>query len=135
RDQVLVLLLVGAGRWTPEPPAVAALGLDPIGAVAPALGADHGLAHDVLAAIDLAALAEDGDPARVLELDGEVVVDVSLAVALAHLAAAQPRDGAHRVRPQHPVHDVEIMHVLLDDVVAGEPGEVVPVADLPLQVT
>ena len=36
--------------------------------------------------------------------------------------------------PSDPVHDVEIVDVLLDDVIAGEPGEVVPVADLPLDV-
>ena len=31
-----------------------------------------------------------------------------------------------------PVADVEVVDVLLDDVVAAEPGEVVPVADLVL---
>ena len=35
---------------------------------------------------------------------------------------------------QDPVYDVEVVDVLLEVVVAGEPGEVVPVAKLPLHV-
>ena len=39
-----------------------------------------------------------------------------------------------RVRVHRPVDDVDVVDVLLDDVVAAEPGEVVPVAHLPLDV-
>ena len=38
------------------------------------------------------------------------------------------------MRAEHPVRDVDVVDVLLDDVIAGEPGEVEPVADLPLRV-
>ena len=92
------------------------------------------LPHDVLAAVDLAALAEHGHAVRILVLDGEVVVDVAVAVAAAHLPAAEAGHGADGMRAEDPVHDVQVVDVLLDDVVAGEPGEVVPVAELPLHV-
>ena len=84
--------------------------------------------------VDLAALAEHRDAVRVFELDGEVVEDVAVAFAGAGLPAAEAGDGFDRVRAEDPIHDVEVVDVLLDDVVAGEPGEVVPVADLPLDV-
>ena len=49
--------------------------------------------------------------------------------------AAAHRRGLDRQRADDPVRDVEIVHVLLDDVVTREPGEVEPVAQLPLGVT
>ena len=70
---------------------------------------------------------------------GELVVDREVVVALAalgladHLAAAHA-DGPDRMGAQRPAGDVEVVHVLLDDVVAAEPEEVVPVADLVLGV-
>ena len=36
--------------------------------------------------------------------------------------------------PKHPIHDVQVVDVLFNDVVAGQPGEVIPVAELPLRV-
>ena len=51
----------------------------------------------------------------------------------ARLPAAHA-DGLDRVRADRPVDHVEVVDVLLDDVVAGEPGEVVPVAELLLHV-
>ena len=79
-------------------------------------------------------MAEHRDAVRVFVLDGEVVEDVAVALAAAGLPAAEAGDGFHRVRADDPIHDVEIVDVLLDDVVAGEPGEVVPVSELPLHV-
>ena len=38
------------------------------------------------------------------------------------------------MRVEHPVGDVDVVHVLFDDVIAGEPGEVQPVANLPFSV-
>ena len=73
-------------------------------------------------------------PFGIFVLDGEVVEDVAVALAAAGLAAAEGGDGFDGVRADDPVHDVEVVDVLLDDVIAGEPGEVVPVADLPLGV-
>ena len=49
-------------------------------------------------------------------------------------AAGRPCPSPDRVRAHDPVRDVDVVHVLLDDVVAGEPGEVQPVAELPLHV-
>src|SRR5436305_274109 len=40
----------------------------------------------------------------------------------------------HRVGFHHPVHDVDAVDVLFDDVIAGEPGVVEPVANLVFQV-
>src|SRR5438105_1633299 len=50
------------------------------------------------------------------------------------LPAAQPGRGDGVSVLQDPGGLVEVVDVLLDDVVAGEPGEVVPVAHLPFHV-
>ena len=70
---------------------------------------------------------------------GELVIDREVVVALAALGlgvdlAAAHADGPDRVGAQRPDGDVEVVHVLLDDVVAAEPEEVVPVAELVLGV-
>ena len=80
---------------------------------------------------DLAAHAGDARAARVLVVDGEVIVDVAELRVGPPLPPAHA-DRLHRMRAQHPVGDVDVVDVLLDDVVAREPGEVQPVADLPL---
>src|SRR4029079_2366461 len=51
---------------------------------------------------------------------------------LTHLASrtAAHADGADRVAIHDPVDHVEVVNVLLDDVIAAQPEEVVPVVDL-----
>ena len=61
-----------------------------------------------------------------------MVEDIAVVLADAHLAAAHAV-GFLRVFAHDPVADVEIVDVLLDDVVAAEPVEEVPVAHLVLQ--
>ena len=70
---------------------------------------------------------------RILEVHGEMIVDVPEPRFGAALPAADPR-RLDRMRAQDPVGDVDVVHVLLDDVIAREPGEVQPVADLPFGV-
>ncbi len=95
-----------------------------------ALGADHPLGDSIGAAVDLAAHAGDPHAVRILELDGEVVVDVA---QVAHGPAAHA-DALHRMGLERPVEDVEIVDVLLDDVVAAGPGEPRPAPALPFHI-
>src|SRR5262245_47252050 len=84
--------------------------------------------------VDLAALAEHGDTVRVFVFDREVVVNLAMPLAGAGLPAAETGDGFHRMGAEDPIHDVEVVDVLLDNVVAAEPREVVPVFELPFDV-
>ena len=84
-------------------------------------------------AVDLAAHAQHTGAVLVLELDAEVIEDLAEVGVDAHLAATHA-DGLHRVPLQGPVGDVDVVDVLFDDVVARQPGEVQPVARLPLHV-
>src|SRR5205823_13407736 len=84
--------------------------------------------------VHLPALAEHARAVGVFKLDCKVIVDVALLRAGPGLASAQSQ-RLDRVVLERPVDDVEIMHVLLNDVVAGKPGEVVPVPDLPFHVS
>src|SRR5207244_10542995 len=87
-------------------------------AVALALGPDDRLADVPRAVLPVAAHAEDVDVVGPGEVDAEVIVGVAELRSHADLAAAH-RDGGDRVRPEHPVHDVEVVDVLLDAVVAA----------------
>ena len=62
-----------------------------------------------------------------------MIVDVAVDRISADLSAAVAR-GFDGVRAKSPIRDVEVVHMLFDDVVAAEPGEVIPVAHLPLHV-
>jgi hypothetical protein len=62
-----------------------------------------------------------------------VIEDVAPFRTGADLSSAHPV-REHRMRAHRPVDDVDVVHVLFDDVIAGEPGEVEPVAQLPLDV-
>ena len=49
-----------------------------------------------------------------------------------------PAAHAHaldRVSLQRPVHNIDIVNVLLDDMVAANPAEIIPAANLPFHVT
>jgi len=104
---------------------------DQPGARRRAVGAVERLRHAVHAAGDVAALAEHAGAALVLELDEVVVEDLAVILARAHQPAALAL-GADRVAAQHPVADVDVVDVLLHDVVAAQPIEVVPVPHLVL---
>ena len=93
------------------------------------LGADDRLRNVVLTALDLAGHAHDVHAVRELVVDGEVVVALAVLGLADHLPAAHA-DGPNGVGADGPAGHVQVVHVLLDDVVAAEPEEVVPVADL-----
>ena len=81
-----------------------------------------------------ATLTEHRDAVGILVFDREVIIDLAMAVAGANLSAAQSAEGSCWMRSDHPVHDVKIVNVLFDDVVTGEPSEIIPVAQLPFHV-
>ncbi len=68
-----------------------------------------------------------------MDVIGELVVNREVIVALAPLGLAGPLPATHANGPdrrmaQDPARDVEVVNVLLDDVVAAEPQEMVPIA-------
>ena len=83
---------------------------------------------------DLPAHARHARAVGVLVVNREVIVDVAEPRLLDSRLPSAHADRAHRMALEHPVGDVEVVDVLLDDVIAGEPGEVQPVANLPLAV-
>src|SRR4029453_13200178 len=93
--------------------------------------------HDVVERAVVAAgrlAVGEKNPVAVWEsvTDGEVVVDVA---AIRGNGAATDTDCALRRLILHDPHDlVGVVHGLLDQAVAAEPREVVPVANLPLDV-
>src|SRR5690349_9652271 len=106
---------------------------DPGGGIAGAFGADDAFADTRFGAVDLAAHAHHSRAVRIFVLNGEVVVYVTIGGIGADLAAAHAV-GADGVGVHGPVDDVDVMDMLFDDVIAGEPGEIEPVAQLPFHV-
>ena len=98
-----------------------------------AAGADEPLRHARRRAVLLPAHASDASAVGVFELHREMVEDVPVRGVRAALPAAH-RDRFDGMRAERPVRHVDVVDVLLDDVVAREPGEVEPVPDLPLDV-
>ena len=89
------------------------------------------LGEGIPAAGKLAAIAEHLQTVAVGELDGMMVEDFAHVLSDAHLPDAHSL-GLDGVRVGEPVADVDVVDVLLADVVAAEPSEVVPVAHLVL---
>ncbi len=133
-DQVGVLELIRRADRFAVAPSVAFGGRNDVCTIAVAAAALDKLADDILAAVDLPALADHGETVRVFVLNREVIEDVTVAFARSSLATAEAGDCLHRMRAEDPVHDVEIVHVLLNNMIAAEPGEIVPVLELPLDV-
>ena len=71
-------------------------------------------------------------PFGILELDREVVVDVAVLPAPTRTWRPPMPMTFFGIVPDRPVRHVDVVNVLFDDVIAGEPGEVEPVAALPL---
>src|SRR5262245_26315009 len=95
-----------------------------------ALAAADRLRHVAAYAVDLHAGVVEQNLVRVLVNQIEVVVDVADVFAPELAPAAV---GLDRARVQHPTDHVHVVNVLFDYVVARKPGEVVPVADLPIE--
>ena len=84
------------------------------------------------AAGNLPALAEHLGAIGIGVFDRMVVEDVAVFLAGANLAAAHAL-GFDGVAVLDPIANVEVVDVLLADVVAAEPGEEIPIADLVFQ--
>src|SRR5262249_1960215 len=83
----------------------------------------------------LPAHAFDANILGVLVFDSEEVVNVAIHIGIAAWPyAASHAKGPNGMGAKHPVKDIEIVHVLFDDVVAAQPAEVVPVVDLVVEV-
>ena len=66
----------------------------------------------------------------IFQVGCEVIEDLAINGVGTLLTTTQSH-SAGRVSLEGPVHDVQIMHVLFDDMVAGKPCEIEPVTDLP----
>ena len=77
----------------------------------------------------LAALAVEFRAVGISEFDEVIIIDLSNAPIIAAVAATHAV-GLYGMIALGPIADVEIMDVLLDDVVAAYPDEVIPVAHL-----
>src|SRR5215471_2734872 len=81
------------------------------------------------AAGDLPALAEHTRAVGVFEFDKMMIVNLPVALGIADLPATHAL-RADRMPVFDPVAHVDVVDVLFDDVIAGKPGEVVPVPNL-----
>src|SRR5262249_51504711 len=119
-----------------------------LAAVAPLVRAGDRIAEDVghpLGAQDVVlglvgrvdpvpAMVVAADVVGILIDDGEVSPDIPILGIGARLAAGDAPASDRRLVAGGPAHGVDAVHGLLDDVVAGEPAVVVPVAHLVLHV-
>src|SRR5262249_28997838 len=97
--------------------------------VAGAFGADAIFRDAIPTVQNVAALAGATPAVRVFELHAMMVEDFAVIRAFAHFASAHAV-GANGVTLLEPIDHVEVVNVLLDDVIAAQPNEVVPVAHL-----
>ena len=94
---------------------------------------DHPLRHVVAAAGDLPAHAHDPRAVGVLIFDGEVIEDIAV-LGLGPDLTASHSGAFDGMGTDGPVDDIQVVDVLLDDMVARQPGVEQPVTDLPLHV-
>src|SRR5436305_1011261 len=97
--------------------------------IASALGSDDVFGDAVPTAMDMATEAEEPRAIRILEFHSVMIEDFAVVQTLADFATAHAL-SADGVALFDPVNDIQIVDVLLDDMVAANPGEVIPVAHL-----
>src|SRR5579875_2801829 len=96
--------------------------------MARSLGADQVFSNFVGAAADLATHAQGMDTFGIFVIDGEEIVDGTIALVARHSVAHANR--LDRMRTESPVKHIEIVNVLFDDVVTTQPHIGIPVIDL-----
>src|SRR5688572_6162064 len=99
--------------------------------VAFALSADDMLGHAAPATSDVTALAEQFRAVLIIEFNRVMVEDFAVLLAGADLPPAHAM-AANGVAVFHPIDDIQVMDVLLANMIAAEPDEIVPVAHLVL---
>ena len=82
----------------------------------------------------LAAMAVQVDAVGIHEVRTHVVVDVAVERFAADARRRRRWPPPFRMRAHHPVHEVDVVEVLLHNLIAAQPEERVPVAMLPLHV-
>src|ERR1019366_666921 len=97
-----------------------------------------GFGDAAVATLNLPAHAQDVHVIRIGVVDREVIEDIAELRPGANLSAAHAeaagRMAIARGTAERPVDDIEVVDVLFTDVIAGEPGEVKPIADLPFDI-
>ncbi|MEY3546771.1 MAG: hypothetical protein RLZZ313_1132 [Verrucomicrobiota bacterium] len=118
----------------PVPPRSAATGGgDGVPAdIAGALGADTLFGNVAVGTADVTALAQERGAIGIGVFEGVMVEDFAVFFLGADLAAAHAM-SLDRVGVLHPIGDVQVVDVLLGDVIAAQPVEVVPIAHLELE--
>lgn len=121
-EKIVVLDLVGVLFTSGvEAPCVATGGADDVAIhTALSLRADDVFADGIPAADDVAAEAGAAAAVCVFKLDGVMVKDFAVVLTLADFASAHAR-CFNGVSFFHPVDDVNVVDVLLDDVIAANP--------------
>jgi len=122
-----------AGAFGPDDLLAVASGAGAVSAEAQAAGpvGVAELGEDVVP--DVAVVLFPGGVAAVVVLAADVLGDVNLTIVEAAPAAAAQRRDLDRRAVETPVQHVDVVDVLLADLVAGEPGEVIPVVTLPFE--
>src|SRR5208337_5523122 len=100
--------------------------------VSRALGAEDIVLHLVGSVHPVAAVMIAANALGILVNDREVVPDVAVLGIGARLPAAHAPAADRRFVAHHPVHRVDTVDGLLDDVIAREPAIVIPVMQLVL---
>ena len=93
------------------------------------VGAVEAFGHRIPGPGDLSALAEHPRAVGIFELYHVVVVDFAVLFADAHLAAAASV-SFYGIGLLDPVGNIQVVHVLLDDMIAAQPVEIIPVVHL-----
>src|SRR5438445_6790642 len=128
-EQGIVLLLVSIPDLAfPEAPRRGSTN-DVAADIAGPLGSDDMFRHAIPAALDMTAEAEQARAILVFKLDSMMVENLAIIESFADLATA------HALRADgmtlfDPIDHIKVMDVLLDDVIATNPSEVVPIAHL-----
>ena len=130
-QQVVVFPLVTASATASVTPTGVALQVVNAGAadIGGAERAVHVLGHAVPTVLALPALTEELGAVGIGELD-EMVVQHAVLRRGGPQRPATLAVGRYRVSVLDPVHHIQIVDVLLDDVVAREPAEAIPVSQL-----
>src|SRR5678815_4924731 len=77
----------------------------------------------------MAALAEGARTVCILELDAVMIENFAVVWSFPHFHTTHAV-GPNGIGILHPVHHIQVVDVLLDDVIAASPNEVIPVAHL-----
>src|SRR3990172_2672559 len=91
---------------------------------------DQCLGDTFFTSINLPCHAQHMDFIRIFVVDGEVIENLAVFRGGSYLSSPHS-NGSNRVTLSGPIDYVQIMDMLFDDVITGEPREIQPVSKLP----